>query len=983
MNKISLPLLLSYVSAILAMAMIFILKTYADTSFLVISGADHLPHLLAGQAALMMLVAFVYSRSLSLARPIVFDVLFMLLSIAMALMSPSLLEYGSDGAFAVALMLLTFPAMANLSLWNSLQNIVQGRKLRVFLPKLGAAATAGSVLGSLGSVQLTQSYGVESLTFAGAFCGILLIFIRFYLYQDLVEKKSKVKKVVKEQASKDKCGRMLIYFLIASVLVESLVAGLIDYGFKYQMSQHYSLNELATAFALFYAAANATMFVVQIVGVGQLLSTRPLSETLVLTPAILLLASVAWLVLPSLWVILFARYSDTIFRFSFSRAALEISLSPLSKLANRRWKIILKGGISQGGTVIVGLLLIPSAAYLNQHDFILPSLLIGLVMIWIVMQIGVSRGYLAILSNSLGKGSFNRSNVANDWTPDQAATSKVIDLLSTDNEEELKFASRVLKDIRSSHVLPYLMHDSKEIRIKLYVLLEERPVDKRCIEAISAAVAKEDDTQEDVFIAGLHLLSHYENPSEKSRALAILGETKPADMDDLQLVSAIYLLRAYVDLPMEWTVTEIVNALISHQSTVSTMPNVGLLLKDLFYAQALTDDQLMTAGVFDCALSGNISQDDAFLCFAHVGSPMTMELLVENFLAGLTNDEQIFKVLEDRGLSTFLNIISDLTLNRIQRRDLAFALRYNDSDIAEYAIYTLLRDENASVRLVAARTLLYKKHGGTALLSKKIVYEVIFQQLERFSFLLQARKPHAQQTSLLDLEIERFISDKLTELTGLFSLLGDPGTLTTAERGLKSNDESTQLQTLDAIQEVVPFGNKKQMLGLLELYIYPQEPTQFARNTILDIEWLQRCEDGSLASMEPVLMALRKSELFRDIEGENLLEIAKVSLQQLFSKDDVIIYKDDIGEQFYVVVEGAVRVEMDGKVLRVQGSGETFGELALLNNVMRSASVIAESDCLLLEISQENFTRILQLYPDVGIGVARVLAQWLRKNMGA
>src|SRR5205085_10136156 len=80
------------------------------------------------------------------------------------------------------------------------------------------------------------------------------------------------------------------------------------------------------------------------------------------------------------------------------------------------------------------------------------------------------------------------------------------------------------------------------------------------------------------------------------------------------------------------------------------------------------------------------------------------------------------------------------------------------------------------------------------------------------------------------------------------------------------------------------------------------------------------------------------------------------------ARGGTIIRQGDSGERFYVVRTGAVIVERDGQPLARLGAGDAFGEIALLLDVPRTATVSAEEPTRLLALAAHDFRDLLAGY---------------------
>ena len=109
----------------------------------------------------------------------------------------------------------------------------------------------------------------------------------------------------------------------------------------------------------------------------------------------------------------------------------------------------------------------------------------------------------------------------------------------------------------------------------------------------------------------------------------------------------------------------------------------------------------------------------------------------------------------------------------------------------------------------------------------------------------------------------------------------------------------------------------------------------------------------------------RKFPLFADLDDRELGAIAAVAKSRRYAKDDVIFYADESGDIFCLIRDGQVKVTMispEGKeiILKLLGPGDFFGEMALLDDEPRSATVVATEPLEIVTIWRNDFLQILQ-----------------------
>ena len=129
---------------------------------------------------------------------------------------------------------------------------------------------------------------------------------------------------------------------------------------------------------------------------------------------------------------------------------------------------------------------------------------------------------------------------------------------------------------------------------------------------------------------------------------------------------------------------------------------------------------------------------------------------------------------------------------------------------------------------------------------------------------------------------------------------------------------------------------------------------------------------------------LQSVPLFSRLGEASLDAILRLTRRKRFRKDDVIFHEKEAGDSLFIILHGRVKVAIfgdDGKevTLSMLGEGDFFGDLSLLDQEPRSATVIAEEDCELLSLQRDDFMRALEQDAGMSASLIQVLAARLRK----
>jgi len=138
----------------------------------------------------------------------------------------------------------------------------------------------------------------------------------------------------------------------------------------------------------------------------------------------------------------------------------------------------------------------------------------------------------------------------------------------------------------------------------------------------------------------------------------------------------------------------------------------------------------------------------------------------------------------------------------------------------------------------------------------------------------------------------------------------------------------------------------------------------------------------------------RKIILFQDLEDRELEQVLSRTRPREFPAGRVIIQEGDPGDSVYIMISGEVEITKqltlvldkdtpkERVMIRLKAEdGVYFGEMSLLENDPRSATVTALSDCRVLELYQKDFLELVRNDPAMGLKLLLRLAQLLSRHL--
>ena len=132
-----------------------------------------------------------------------------------------------------------------------------------------------------------------------------------------------------------------------------------------------------------------------------------------------------------------------------------------------------------------------------------------------------------------------------------------------------------------------------------------------------------------------------------------------------------------------------------------------------------------------------------------------------------------------------------------------------------------------------------------------------------------------------------------------------------------------------------------------------------------------------LFSHDTKVDALKAAPLFDGLTREELGELAKVSEDLEVPAGKELCKEGELGQEFFVILEGEAEVTKNGEHLATRSTGEFFGEIALLQEAPRMATVTARTPLRFFVLTRKDFRHLIRDNPDVERKVLQALARRL------
>ena len=855
--------------------------------------------------------------------------------------------------------------------WTMAGSVFDARQARRLFPVCTAAAITGSFVGTLSSGPIAHAIGTESLVVleAGMLAVVGSVIVRIaHTTTVRVPARRRDRSITGDlRVGFDEVVRSPLMRLVAiAYVLLAILMFSVTYPFLLAASETFTAEaDLATALGLLSAAVTATSFVVSILFANRVYARFGVAGAALLLPLVYLGGFGLWLVAFSMATAALLRFTQQVTQRGLSNAAWSAFYNVVP--TERRAQVLAfnDGVPGQVGTILSGLLLLAAGSLLARDQVFWLGALTAAVCAVVVL--GIRRRYgaslLRTLRAGLGEQVLEGGTGLAILTRDPAVCDTLIDALDAPEPGVRRMAAGLLGRTtadRAGAALIRAVDDDEDPGVRLAALeaIAALGGPPRAVAAAEACLVDPD-------------------PAVRSAAIRAVGSVS-ADLD--AAIRAIPTITALTHDPSPDVRAATACLLGSRGATAESDGIITRLLDG-------PDEASMAAGL------------DAV---RRLGDPMPVDrvraLLVDP--SARVRAAAIGALSSSADVDTFApDIVAALDDDTDLVRGVA-ARALSGSEHAPAGLVDVLR--NGPARAQQAALVALVGHGPEV---RDDVLSWAIGRLDRATELRRARSavvagapvPPAPGSNLGFLatvlsQRERTVEDMAL---GTLVVLGTPEAGGVIRRCIRADDPEIRAQAIEALDSI---GDRR-LSGALVHLLDDEPPEGQDRRATLDRladdddPWIGRlarlvAAEGAempdtsrtLGDLETMLF-LRRVPLFEGLEPEDLQRVARTAVERVYPAGEALVREGDLGDELVVIVEGSVRVVHPGpdgteRLIRRYDAGDHIGELAVLREAPRAATVIAEGDGVRgLVIGGDGLKAILRERPEAAMAMLATLAE--------
>ena len=887
--------------------------------------------------------------------------------------------------------------------WGIAGMVFDTRQAKRLFPLLAAGGILGTALGGLVTRLLVGLVGAENLLLAWAIAFFLSALIIRILKADFQEDLTPVRRTTSsflddlQQGYRSVRRSALMQWISAGALLFGLLMFAVLFPFAKAIASEFPGEDAIAGFlGIFNGATTIIAFLTSLLLANRLFARVGFMGALLGFPVIYLLGFVTIAAFPVFAGFVALRFMQVVWRLGVADTAFQAVFNVVPGDRREAVRTFINGVPQQAGVVLAGIFFAFSEQLLQPtHTFLLSAILsaAGIYVIWRARS-----AYRGALTQALKAGQahvfFSDEEPFGGFQHDASAISVAIDGIADEDPVLRRISAEILGNLalpEASQALVSALDDEDPlVRAALLRALAKSKVTSALLDVAHYL----NDSEADVRLAAAETLRDLAGYPRGLRAQIKILLDDPAL--EVRSRAAIIILETGPDSTARRVLDKMKNASDpdTRVTVLEALAHWGGPLGFEFALSCLDDTHAPVRRAAAAALARSDHHECLLLLMPMLGDDdRAVRETVANELAGF-GEQAVNPAIEalqhpemEEGALLVLQQLpiteQSLELKEFARHKRDLALEYDD----------LWRGLKSGSHIDAALELLTdslqyasRRHGYFAIQTVGILLNSpsAFMALENLESSIQSQRANALE--ILDSLQEREVVPTLLKVW-------DEG----AE--IREAHEAISIYIARALQDDDPWiracaalisgrlGDKQFRERLKYLFESDKDPLvrETAERSLNGGEMTKTLQ--TLSIMERILF-LKRVPIFADLPPSELKQVAAIAIVNFYNDEEVIAGEGEMGDEMFIIVDGSVRVEAakEGGVseeLAHRGPGEYVGEMAIISDQPRMASLIADGDVRALCIQQKEFEGIIRERPETGLAVIRELSDRLRKAQGS
>ncbi len=837
-------------------------------------------------------------------------------------------------------------------------------------------------------------------------------------------------------------GSSYLRVMTITIVAASIVGALVDYQMKMIVSE-LPEDQMADLFGKLYGTIGFISIFMQFFVTGRFLTTFGVLWALMFLPGALLLGSAMIVITPVLFSGVMAKAGDQIFRFTLHDTSSQLLWLPVSPQEKNRAKPFIDGTIKNGAGGLSGLLIMALMYLFNDIRLLsVPSVFLLVVWVlsnFKLKQGYVSELRKAIekrridfkslevditdplivetLRKTLIEGDDHQKLFALDTMKDMSPTPWASDLRDlfrngtpVVQQKVLQLARDEKGIISDEDIVRVMKSEDDSLAAEAMIVCGERKLEQGH-QLLKTTLISTNDRRRSAAAAGILVMSKGDtaearrtldsmlfDPNNKTQVAALKSVGKfPEILTDDGLTTllrddAAEVRRLANELSMERTSLALIPPLVDNLETAATAPSARWALKSYESSEVTRtlleklDDtdasaDLKTGVIRSLSEYAEEEQTDVLISrLADAEQPVAREIV--DALVKISRR----KALTEKQLNQTAEILESVINNSYRYLELLRQFKDDDTSF-------LVKDQlKTSIERLRTQVL------------KLSLLPFPESPVETFLLTLAGGDPSAKANVLEILDnllaretreriVPLFDDSSLEEKTAIGKRVASFDTVQKTDV-LVEWAESSDIWTSAVAIDYITVHNLADLVANGKIN-WEQVPSSNLIQEVCSIDWYG--EESILGGVskfdkskfileeKPMYSTLEKTifmkgvDLFHDISGEEVSHAAQITEEVHLGQDETIFEEGDLGDSMFIIVDGAVRIHKGNKEIAVLSKGKFIGEMALLDQEPRSASVTTTEETVLLKINGEDFYDLMASRMEIMQGIVKVLTHRLRE----